>query len=87
MGSSQAAQGVPQSHALVWKRLGEPGQSSRLHKKNFLNQYVNKFLNLKAQLLQEQDQYLSQNFGPDYPRRVTRENRFPLLNHNKDNLM
>ena len=53
MGSSQAAQGVPQFHALVWKRLGEPGQSSRLHKKNYLNQYMNKFLNLKTQLLQE----------------------------------
>ena len=87
MGNSQAAQGVPQFHALVWKRLGEPGQSSRLQKKNFLDQNVNKFINLKAQLLQEQDQYLSQNFGPDYPRRVTWENRFPLLNLNKDNLM
>ena len=43
MGSSQAAQGVPQSHALVCKRL-EPGQSSRLQKKNFLDQNVNKFI-------------------------------------------
>ena len=67
MGSSQAAQGVPQFHALVWKMLGEPGQSRRLHKKNFLNQYVHKFLNLKAQLFREQNLYLFQDSGPDYP--------------------
>ena len=87
MGSSQADQGLPQFHALVWKRLGEPGQSRRLQKKNVLDQNVNKLINLKAQLLQEQDQYLSQNFFPVYPRRVTWENRFLLLNLNKDNLM
>ena len=89
MGSSQAAQGVPQLHALVWKTLGEPGQSRRLHKKNFLNQHVHKFLNLKAQLFQEQNRYLSQDFGPDYPCRkiLIWENRFLLLNLNKDNLM
>ena len=91
MGSSQAAQGVPQFHALVWKMLGEPGQSSRLHKKNFLDQYVNKFLNLKAQLLQEQYRSLSQDFSPDYPCRkiLIWENRFLLsnLNYNKVNLM
>ena len=89
MGSSQAAQGVPQFHALVWKMLGEPGQSSRLHKKNFLNQYVHKFLNLKAQLFQEQNRYLSQDCGPDHPYRkiLIWENRFLLSNLNKGNLM
>ena len=58
--------------------------------KNLFNQNVNKFLNLKIQLLKEYHQHLSQDFGPDYPCRTRiRENRFLLLNlnYNKVNLM
>ena len=62
MGSSHAARGVLQSHALAGT-----GQSSRLHMKNLFNQNVNKFLNLKIQLFKEYHQHLSQDFGPDYP--------------------
>ena len=63
------------------------GQSSRLHMKNLFNQNVNKFLNLKIQLLKEYHQDLSQDFGPDYPCRTRiRENRFLLLDLMKNNL-
>ena len=55
--------------------------------KNLFNQNVNKFLNLKIQLLKEYHQHLSQDSGLDYPCRILIwENRFLLSNLMKNSL-